>query len=61
MRRLKRRIFAGAICEQIVYNVGDNTKNIKTAEPRGIHIPKKPQSPFQRHIFSCIYIQYADL
>lgn len=34
MRRLKRRIFAGAICEQIVYNVGNNTKNIKTAEPR---------------------------
>lgn len=34
MKRLKRRIFSGAVCEQIVYNVGDNTVKIKESKPR---------------------------
>ena len=34
MKRIKRRIFSGAICEQIVYGVGDNTVKIKESKPR---------------------------
>lgn len=33
MRRVKKRIFAGAVCEQIVYNVGDRG-NVKKAKPK---------------------------
>lgn len=33
MKRVKRRIFAGAVCEQEVYTVSDRA-NVKTAEPR---------------------------
>ena len=33
-KRIKKRIFAGAVCDQLVYSVGDGTKNLKTAEPR---------------------------
>ena len=33
MRRVKQRIFCGAVCEQIVYNVGDSA-DIRTAKPR---------------------------
>lgn len=34
MKRLKRRWFSGVVCEQIVFNVTDGTRNIKTAKPR---------------------------
>lgn len=34
MRRLKRRIFAGAVCEQIVYSVSDGVSDIRTARPK---------------------------
>lgn len=34
MKRLKKRIFAGAVCEQIVFNVSDRTVNIRQAKPR---------------------------
>ncbi len=34
MRRVKRRIFSGSICEQIVFNVSDRVHNLKTAKPR---------------------------
>ena len=34
MKRIKRRIFSGPVCEQIVYNVGDNTVKIKESQPR---------------------------
>ena len=33
MKRIKRRIFSGAVCEQMVYSVSDRVKNIKTAMP----------------------------
>lgn len=33
MRRIKRRIFAGAVCEQIVYNIASG-RPAKTAKPR---------------------------
>lgn len=33
MRRVKRRIFSGAICEQVVFNVRDNFRDIKDAKP----------------------------
>jgi hypothetical protein len=33
-RRVKRRIFSGAILEQEVFSVAANKKNLKTAEPR---------------------------
>lgn len=32
--KVKRRIFSGCVCEQYVYTVPDNTKNLRTAEPR---------------------------
>ena len=31
---LKKRYFAGATCEQIVWRVSDRIQDIKTAEPR---------------------------
>lgn len=34
MKRVKRRIFSGSVCEQIVYCVADNTVNIKKTKPR---------------------------
>lgn len=34
MKRIKRRVFSGAVCEQIVYNVGDNIQQIKESKPR---------------------------
>lgn len=34
MRRVKRRIFSGSVCEQEVYTVAANKQNTKTAEPR---------------------------
>lgn len=34
MPRVKRRIFAGAVCEQEVFTVSERVKNIKTAEPK---------------------------
>ena len=33
MRRVKQRIFCGAVCEQIIYNIGDSA-DIRTAKPR---------------------------
>jgi len=32
--RIKRRIFAGVVCEQIVFTVSDKVKDIKKAQPR---------------------------
>lgn len=34
MKRVKRRIFSGVVCEQIIYNVADNVKNIAKSKPR---------------------------
>ena len=34
MQRVKRRIFSGAVCEQVVFNVPDRIKNLDKAEPR---------------------------
>lgn len=34
MRRIKRRIFSGVVCEQMVFNVSDRIKDIKTAAPK---------------------------
>lgn len=34
MKRIKKRIFSGAVCEQLVFSVSDRTRNIKKAEPR---------------------------
>ncbi len=34
MPRIKRRIFAGAVCEQEVFTVADHKRNLKDAEPR---------------------------
>lgn len=34
MKRIKKRIFSGAVCEQLVFNVSDRTRNIKEAKPR---------------------------
>lgn len=34
MKRIKKRIFSGAVCEQIVFNVSDRTRNIAKAKPR---------------------------
>ena len=33
MKQMKRRIFAGSICEQVVYNVPDGVRNIKDYDP----------------------------
>ena len=32
--KVKRRIFSGCVCEQIIFNMSERTKNIKTAEPQ---------------------------
>lgn len=34
MKTMKRRIFSGSVCEQVVYNVPDNVRNIKEYEPK---------------------------
>ncbi len=34
MRRVKRRIFSGSICEQMVYNIGDRVRDVGAAQPR---------------------------
>lgn len=34
MKRVKRRTFSGAVCEQEIYSVGENAKNIKRSEPK---------------------------
>ena len=34
MKRVKRAIYAGAVCEQIVYTVADNTVNLKKSKPK---------------------------
>ena len=34
MRRVKKRIFSGVVCEQIVYSVSDKVRNIKKSSPR---------------------------
>lgn len=33
MKRIKRRTFSGAVCEQIVYSVSDRVRDIKNAKP----------------------------
>ena len=34
MKRVKRTVFAGAVCEQIVFNIADNVRNLKKAQPK---------------------------
>lgn len=34
MKKAKRRIFSGIVCEQIVFNVPDRVRDIKNAKPR---------------------------
>lgn len=34
MKRVKRTVFAGVVCEQIVYTVAENTVNIKKSKPK---------------------------
>lgn len=34
MRRAKRRIFSGAVCEQIVFSIPERTRSLDKAEPR---------------------------
>ncbi len=34
MKRVKRAIYAGAVCEQIIYTVADNTVNLKKSKPK---------------------------
>ena len=34
MQRVKARLFSGAVCEQIVFNVPDRVRDIRKAEPR---------------------------
>ena len=36
MRQMKSRIYAGAICEQVVYNVPDGVRNIKEYDPEKV-------------------------
>lgn len=33
MKRVKKRIFSGAVCEQMVFAVSDRVKDVKSAEP----------------------------
>lgn len=33
MKRIKKRIFSGTVCEQIVFNASDRVRNIKDAKP----------------------------
>lgn len=34
MQRVKTRIFSGAVCEQLVFNVSDRARDIRAAEPK---------------------------
>ena len=34
MKRVKRRIFSGAVCEQEIFNVADRVRNLGKADPR---------------------------
>lgn len=34
MKRIKKRIFSGCVCEQIVFNVSERTRIVKDAKPR---------------------------
>lgn len=34
MKRIKKRIFSGTVCEQIVFNVSDRVRNIADTKPR---------------------------
>lgn len=42
MKTMKRRIFSGAICEQLVYNVSDRVKNAQNSDPE-----KPPRKRFK--------------
>ena len=42
MQRVKRRIFSGAVCEQVVFTVPDRLKNLDKAEPRPRFKTEKP-------------------
>ena len=46
MKRIKKRIFSGTVCEQLVFNVSDRTRNIKAAKPR---LRFKTQEERERH------------
>ena len=39
---MKKRIFAGAVCEQIVYNISDNVRDPKSSDPE-----KQPRKRFK--------------
>lgn len=46
MKRIKKRIFSGTVCEQLVFSVSDRTRNIKGAKPR---LRFKTQEERERH------------
>ena len=56
MRRVKRRIFAGAVCEQIVYNIPDRVRRVSSYRPR----PRvKDQSQKDQHKVNISRLRHA--
>lgn len=47
MKRIKKRTFSGVVCEQIVFNVSDRVRNIKSAKPQSPRF--KTQEERERH------------
>lgn len=46
MKRIKKRIFSGTVCEQIVFNTSDRIRNISDAKPR---VRFKTQAEREQH------------
>ena len=56
MRQAKRRIWAGVICEQVVYNLPDKARNIKDSQPQ------KPRFDSEEELHEAInYILNSDV
>ncbi len=50
MRTMKRRIYAGAVCEQYVYNVSDGVKNLSDYDPERIKKERfLDESAYEKH------------
>ena len=65
MRTVKRRIWAGTVCEQLVYNVPDSIRNIDDYDPEK-RIPERDFPPcafpeLHGQLLPNIPIQYADI
>lgn len=52
MRRIKRRMFSGAVCEQIVFNVSDRVRDVKNTKPRRPRFKDEAERELHRTLIS---------